>query len=164
MNLLDSLMFPLTLCAALSCGLVAGTYFAFSSFVMAALARIHPSSGISAMQSINRTVLNPVFFTVFFGSAAVCCLLAGCSLLRWQKQGSAWLLAGAALYLTGNFIVTAVRNVPLNTSLAGIDPAKRESLPYWKDYLAKWSMWNHFRTVASLLAAAAFTVGLSRLP
>ena len=34
MNLIESFLFPLTLAAALSTGLVAGVFFAFSNFVM----------------------------------------------------------------------------------------------------------------------------------
>jgi hypothetical protein len=47
--------------AAIGSGLVAGVFFAFSSFVMPALARIRPEHGIVAMQSINLTVINPGF-------------------------------------------------------------------------------------------------------
>src|SRR5258705_6992637 len=43
---------------ALGAGLVAGVFFAFSSFVMAALARLPPAQAIAAMQSINVTVVN----------------------------------------------------------------------------------------------------------
>jgi uncharacterized membrane protein len=45
--------FVLTVVAALGCGLNAGVFFAFSSFVMAALRRLPPAQGIAAMQSIN---------------------------------------------------------------------------------------------------------------
>ncbi len=162
MNLIESFLFPLTLGAALSCGLVAGLLFAFSNFIMGALERIQPSAGISAMQSINTTVLNPVFFAVFFGAAVLSLLLVCFSLLRWQHPSSAWLLAGGVLYLVGGFLVTAVCNVPLNEALASMDPLKPESVSFWREYVSRWSTWNHIRTIASLLATAAFSVGLSR--
>ncbi len=44
---------------ALGSALVAGVFFAFSTFVMKALGRLQPEQGIAAMQSINVTVLNP---------------------------------------------------------------------------------------------------------
>ena len=50
--------FVLTLLAALGSGLIGGVFFAFSAFVMKALARLRPDQGIAAMQSINVTVLN----------------------------------------------------------------------------------------------------------
>ena len=51
--------------AALGTGIVGGIFFAFSSFVMAALARIPAAQGIAAMNSINAVVLNPIFMTPF---------------------------------------------------------------------------------------------------
>jgi len=59
----DRLLFGLTLVSALGCGLTAGVFFAFSSFVMKALGRIQPAQGIAAMQSINgKTSPCPVLF------------------------------------------------------------------------------------------------------
>jgi ketosteroid isomerase-like protein len=52
----------LTFVAALSCGLVAGIFLAFSNFIMRALGSVPPNSGIAAMQSINVMVLNRWFF------------------------------------------------------------------------------------------------------
>ena len=54
--------------AAIGCGLVAGIFFAFSSFVMPALGRIAPEQGINAMQSINVAVLNVGFLSLFVGT------------------------------------------------------------------------------------------------
>ena len=45
--------------ALLGSALIAGIFFAFSSFVMKALARVPSAEGIAAMQSINVVVLNP---------------------------------------------------------------------------------------------------------
>ena len=69
MNLIESFLFPLTLAAALSTGVVAGIFFAFSNFVMRALERVEPSAGMASMQAINVTVLNPMFFLFFLGAA-----------------------------------------------------------------------------------------------
>jgi len=63
---MERLMFALTFLSALGAGLVAGIFFAFSAFIMSALGRLSPAGGISAMQSINVVVLNPLFFAVFF--------------------------------------------------------------------------------------------------
>ncbi len=68
--------FALKLFSALGCGLIAGVFFAFSSFVMNALARFQPAQGIAAMQSINITVSNPLFMAAFLGTAAACIFLA----------------------------------------------------------------------------------------
>ena len=51
--MIDKLLFAVTPFSALGCGLVAGAFFAFSTFVMNALARLQPAQGIAAMQSIS---------------------------------------------------------------------------------------------------------------
>ena len=114
--------FVLTFVSALGCGLVAGIFFAFSSFVMRGLAGVPPTQGIAAKQSINVAVLNRWFFAVFFGTAACCLLLAVASFFRWQKSGAAYLLIGGLLYLVGTILVTMICNVPLNDKLAAVDP------------------------------------------
>ena len=97
MATIDQLLFALTLIAALGCGLIAGVFFAFSTFVMKALARLPPGEGIAAMQSINIVVLNPSFLGAFLGTAAACILAMISSLLRWHEPKALYLFAGSAL-------------------------------------------------------------------
>ena len=80
--IIDELLFTLTLITALGSGLVAGVFYAFSTFVMKGLARLPSAQGIDAMQSINITVINPRFMGAFFGTAAACVLVIVFSLLR----------------------------------------------------------------------------------
>lgn len=163
MPLLDELMFSLTFLAALGCGLMAGLFFAFSNFVMKALARLHPESGIVAMQAINITVLNPLFLTFFLGTAAACLFLFIYSLVRWQSPGAVCLLAGSSLYLIGNYGVTIAFNVPKNNVLMHIEGSKSGAVNIWRNYIAGWTRWNHVRTITALGAAAFFTVALCQL-
>jgi uncharacterized membrane protein len=158
----NQLFFALTLIAALGCGLMAGVFFAFSTFVMKALSRLPPVEGIAAMQSINVTALNRCFMGTFFGTAAVCVLELVSSLFRWQEPGAVFLLLGSALYLIGSLLVTAVFNVPRNNSLASIPPTHPDGESQWADYLNVWTAWNHVRTAASLAAAASFSIALGR--
>ncbi|MBI3527351.1 MAG: DUF1772 domain-containing protein [Betaproteobacteria bacterium] len=163
MPLVDQLLFPVTFFAALGCGLMAGLFFAFSNFVMKALARLRPDSGIAAMQSINVAVLNPLFLGLFLGTTVVCLLLVIYSLVHWQHPGTVWLLTGGALYLIGNFVVTAAFNVPRNDVLARVDASNSEAVRAWRDYAAGWTRWNHVRTITALAAAASFTIALCHL-
>lgn len=149
----------LKLFAALGCGLIAGVFFAFSTFVMSALARLEPAQGIAAMQSINITVINPWFMTAFLGTAAACLFLAISSLLKWQQPGAAYLLLGSLLYLVGTFGVTMIGNVPLNEALAKVNP-DTGGANFWVSYLRDWTMWNYVRTVTALAVAASFTIAL----
>jgi uncharacterized membrane protein len=154
----DKLIFALTLLSALGCGLVAGIFFAFSAFVMNALARLQAAQGIAAMQSINVAVINPMFGMAFFGTAATCAILVVSSLLRLHEPGAAYILAGGLLYLAGVILVTFLFNVPRNDALAAVDPASAEGARLWVDYVKNWTAWNHVRTVASLAASAILTV------
>ncbi len=157
---MNKLFFVLTLSTVLGCGLIAGVFFAFSTFIMRALARLQPTHGIEAMQWINRTVINPWFLGVFLGTAAVCLLLAISTLWRWHQSGAVYLLAGSSLYLMGTVLVTGVFNVPMNDSLDSVEPASNDASAQWARYLTKWTAWNHVRTVAALLGAALLTLAL----
>jgi uncharacterized membrane protein len=158
----DEMVFGLTFLAALGCGLVGGIFFAFSNFVMRSLGPIPAERGVSAMQSINVVVLNPVFLTIIVGTAAACLLLATWSLLSWQNPNAVFRLAGSALYLVGNLWVTRARNIPLNDALARIDVTAAGAADAWNSYVRDWTRWNHVRTITALGAAASLTVGLTR--
>ena len=158
--MIESFVFELALASALGSGLMAGVFFAFSTFVMRALARQPAAQGIAAMQSINVTVLNPWFMGVFFGTAATCGLLALGSLLLWPAPGAWLLLAGSASYLLGTFGVTIVCNVPWNNRLAAADAVSAAGQALWARYVSRWTAWNHVRTVAALAALAAFFVAI----
>lgn len=153
-----------TLLAALGCGLIAGLFFAFSTAVMTALGRLPSAQGIAAMQSINVVILNPVFLTVFFGTAVICLFLAITALPRWHDPSARYLIAGSVLYLVGSILVTMLFNVPRNNLLASLQPQSAQAAAVWSDYLRSWTAWNHVRTVASLAAAAAFTLARASVP
>lgn len=148
--------FILTLLAALGSGLMAGTFFAFSSFVMGALGRLRPPAGIAAMQSINIVVINPLFLGVFLGTGAVCIALLAVALMRWGDPAAVWLVAGSVLYVVGTILVTMGFNVPLNERLAALDPEGAAGAELWAHYRPRWTVWNHVRTVAPLAALACF--------
>jgi uncharacterized membrane protein len=158
----------LEIVAALGCGLVAGVFFAFSTFVMPALARLQPPQGITAMQSINITAINPLFMLAIFGTAAACLFLAISALLNWQQPGAVYLLVGSLLYLIGAVLVTVFFNVPLNDALALVsdlpsalaDPNSPNGTSLWSSYLTHWTNWNHLRTIAALAAAALLTLAI----
>lgn len=158
--MLERLIFALTFLSALGSGLMAGLFFAFSAFIMTAFGRLPPAGGIAAMQSINVAILNPIFFIVFFGTAAASVLLVIAALAKWSEPGAAYLLAGSLLYLVGCIIVTMVFNVPLNNALAATAPTSTEATSVWTRYLSVWTSWNHIRTIACLAATAAFITAL----
>jgi len=160
MDSINNLTFVLTLLAALGSGLIAGVFFAFSNFVMGALSTVRPAVGIAAMQQINIVVINLVFMLAFIGTAFVCLGLSVYSVISLQASGSPLLLVGSALYFFGTFLVTILFNVPLNNSLAVVDPENAKGAEVWNHYLRNWTMWNHVRTASALASAALLTLAL----
>jgi uncharacterized membrane protein len=157
---MDRLMFYGTLAAVLGSGLIAGAFFVFSVGVMPALRRLPANEGMAAMQSINSVIQNPAFLGVFMGTALLSIVLAVMSFLDWRSGAPVYILAGAALYVVGSFLLTVIFNVPLNNALDAADPKTAAGHEVWNNNLATWTFWNHIRTIASLLATAAFALSL----
>ena len=157
---MDCLMPIVGTMALLGSALVGGIFFAFSSFIMKALASRPSAEGIGAMQSINVVVINLTFLGAFFGTAVLSLVAGGLALAGWSQPAAVFFLAGALFYLVGTILVTLLGNVPLNNQLAvvsGTNPGARE---VWERYLDRWTMWNHVRTVAAMIAALLFTLGV----
>lgn len=157
---MDEFIFVLTFLTALGTALLAGNFFAFSAFLMRALGGLSAERGIVAMQAITVAIKWPVFLILFFGTAALCAVLAGSALLHWGTPGSCYLLAGTLLFLLGTFAVTMMRNVPFNRELIAVAPDTKEARDLWKRFQASWSMWNHVRTISAFLACAALILAL----
>jgi uncharacterized membrane protein len=158
-----ALITVLAFVSALGTGLMAGTFFAFSTFVMGALRRLPAKQGIAAMQSINIVVINPIFLGTMMGTGLICVVLPIIAALSGSGTGAACLWAGSLLYLVGAVLVTMVFNVPRNNALARLDAGQAEAATLWERYLSEWTLWNHVRTAAALAASAAFILAL-RLP
>jgi uncharacterized membrane protein len=159
MNQLGALV---TLVTALGCAAIGGAFFAFSSLVMPALARLPPAAAISAMQAINVVALTRWFLGAFLGTAAACALLALLALFRWSEPGARLCLAGSLLYLTGGLLLTRALHVPRNEALSALVPDGVEAAAAWARFLDVWTRWNHVRAAASVAAAALLTLALSQ--
>ena len=146
--------------AAIGAGLMAGVYFAFSAFVMTALARMPEAEGIGAMQSINRVIVRSLFMPLFFATTIASLALAVVAVWRWGEPGAVAMFAGGVTYVVGMFLCTAVCNVPLNNALDAVDPAGVEAGDAWRHYLKVWTRWNHVRTVACTLACGLFIAAI----
>lgn len=145
--------------SAIGCGLIAGLYFAFSTFIMTAFDRIGQACGV-AMNAINATILGSLFMPLFFGTTIAGAALGVMAVMRWGEPGAAYMLAGGAIYVIGMFVVTVIFNVPLSNELARADPAHADTARVWARYLKDWTFWNHVRTIASTTASALFIAAL----
>ena len=149
--------------ATISSAAIGGLFFAFSTFVMAGLDRANPATAITAMRGINAEAqANPPFLLLFFGSALLALLVGGIAAVRLRQPGSGYLLAGAVVAVAAVFVTMAF-NVPLNNHLDTLDPARlsaADAAREWRAYLGPWTAWNHVRTIAPLVGAALFAIGL----
>lgn len=159
---MDQTLIVLGFAAAIGSGVMGGFFFAFSTVVMASLARRPAPEGMATMQAINVVVLNALFFSFFFGTAAICLVLTAMAIAGSSPLNAGLTVLGSLAYLVGGIGVTMARNVPLNNALAVADAQSPAGAALWSRYLMTWTQWNHLRTVACIVAAVAFTFSLHR--
>ncbi|WP_420408881.1 DUF1772 domain-containing protein [Hoeflea sp.] len=152
----------LALTALLLTAAIFGFFYAWICSTMWGLDTLRPSQAIEAMQAMNDSVRNPVFFPAFFLTPVA---LVAASIAAWldAQTGPARLFAiAAAIYLTGGIGVTATFNVPMNQALAAIDAsaAAVNGADIWQSYSDRWQFWNIVRTLASGLSVLATGIGL----
>lgn len=139
--------------ALLLTGLSAGLFYAWMVSVIPGTRRVADLTYLQSMQSINRAILNPAFFLIFFGSLLA---LAISTVQQYQAGMLFWLLlAATATYLFGTFGVTALGNVPLNDALDVLDLAElseAEIKAFRRSYEKKWNRLHLIRTVFGVLS------------
>jgi uncharacterized membrane protein len=154
----------LQLPATLGAGLIAGTFFCFSCFVMPALAKLEPLPGLAAMQQINITVINPLFMAVLFGTAILYAVLGYVSFRSGLDTASICWLASAFLYVVGTLGITMLCNVPLNDRLADLASTSSGTAEIWTRYVIDWTKWNSMRGLTATAACAASIYAFSVSP
>jgi uncharacterized membrane protein len=149
-----------TFLAALGSGLMAGLFFAYSNSVMPSLARVPGPQGVLVMNTINAVIQNPLFLSIFMGTALLGLFLIVAAFLGWGSVRPLWVIAGALIYIVGNIIITMTINVPMNNALAALTPDSQAVAQLWATYLDRWVFWNHIRAIACTGALAAFIAAL----
>ena len=139
---------------ALCSGLMAGTYLAFSGFIMKSFERLGSGPAIAAMNAINVTILKSSFMPLFFGSSMLAALMVLLGLWSWDDPGSGHTVVAGLVYGIGMFAITATANVPLNNALAKVAGDGEAARALWARYLKRWTRWNTARTIASLATLA----------
>lgn len=144
----------LLIVAAVLSALIAGLFYAWSCSIIPGLAKLDGRTYVTAMQSFNKAILNPVFFLSFMGTLI---MLPVATFVQFQQPFSArfWLLLVASvLYVVGVFGVTAVGNVPLNNMLASFDlsSASGEAINDMRmKFEPPWNALHSIRTIMSVV-------------
>ena len=162
---MPSLLVTLSTASILLCGAIFGFFYAWVCSTMWGLDQADPRVAIAAMQAMNASVRNIVFFPAFFLTPVAMLTTAA---LAWLAGGrrSAGLFAGAAVvYLIGGLALTLTINVPLNEALAlqpdGLNFAEASRI--WAEYSQPWQFWNQVRTGASGVSLLLATLGILQL-
>lgn len=144
------------LITALLTALIAGLFYSYSCSVNPGLGKLADKEYLLAMQSINREILNPVFFASFMGTLI---MLPVVTWMQYNREGATvvfWLmLASTAIYAIGTFGITAAGNVPLNEMLARFDLGNATSsqlADYRAQFEKPWNSLHAMRTVAVVIS------------
>ena len=141
-------------------GAIFGFFFAWVCSTLWGLDQIDPRVAIEAMNAMNASVHNAVFFPVFFLTPVATFFTAVFCWVHRLRRSAAWFAAAAVIYVGFAFLPTALVNVPMNELLAagGVPATVEEARDIWQDYSREWQWWNVFRTIAS--GISLFLVGL----
>jgi uncharacterized membrane protein len=143
------------LAAAFTTALIAGLFYAYSCSVNAGLGRLPDAGYLAAMQSINREILNPLFFMSFMGTLILLPLSTWLQFSHPVSLRFYLLLAATLVYAIGVFGVTMAGNVPLNNALDGfhIQAASAEEISRQRILFEKpWNQLHSIRTIANAIA------------
>ena len=131
--------------------LIAGLFYSFSCSVNPGLHRLSDSEYIRAMKSINRAILNPLFFLSFVGALII---TPGTTALYFRYVGADvsfyLLLTASIIYFVGVFGVTVLGNVPLNNALESLEFTNLPHREIRSRRLAFEDPWNRFHGIMTI--------------
>ena len=134
--------------------LIAGLFYAYSCSVNIGLAKLSDNQYITAMQSINREIQNPVFFFSFIGTLLMLPISTFFQYKCGTMNGFWLLLAATTLYCIGTFGITIVGNVPLNEALDkfSLQSATIQEIANERTrFEIPWNRYHTIRTIASII-------------
>ncbi|MEJ5106041.1 chryseobasin maturation helper ChrI [Chryseobacterium sp. MYb328] len=143
----------LLIITAVLMALIAGLFYAYSCSVVLGLGKLSDVEYLKSMQSINREILNPVFFLSFMGTTIL--LPVSTFFLRGEQPVFIFLLLATLAYLIGVFGVTVVGNVPMNDQLDQFDISGStvEAIKQMREnFENRWDFLNNVRTVFSIVS------------
>lgn len=155
----------LGLLATLLSGAIFGFFYAWVCSTMWGLDTADPHVAIAAMQSMNASVRNAVFFPAFFLTPAALGLAGVLARAAGRSVSAIYFVAAAVVYLAGGLLLTIVVNVPMNEALSAVVVPESVSgaAELWTAYSGPWQRWNLVRTFASGFSLLLALLALMRL-
>ena len=148
----------LLIIATIMMGLTAGIFVCWSISVMPGLAPLPDKEFISAFQSLNREIQNPLFFSLFLGTLV---LLPASAWQQYQQPAQLrfWLLLAAAIvYAAGVFGLTIFGNVPLNEALDKFNLITASPVEIAERRISFEGPWNTMNNIRSLSCIVSFAL------
>lgn len=143
-------------------GLSAGLCFTWSNTVTPGIGRLDDLGYLQSFQQMNRTILNPMFFVVFFGPFFL--NLVNIYFFRSSPSSFFWILILAGvIYVFGVLVITVFGNVPLNEMLdkTDLDIASIAELRQLREkFEVKWNRLHSIRTFTSIISFLLLIIGL----
>ncbi|QSE98795.1 anthrone oxygenase family protein [Fulvivirga lutea] len=142
-------------------GLSGGFFYAWQVSVIPGTLKISDASYLETMKSINKEILNPYFFIIFFGALLLAITDAGIHLFNTWSMATFWVVLAAIFYAI-TFGITAFGNVPLNDALEALklNDLNADELKNFRNYYeVLWNKYHLYRTWASVMAFIFIILG-----
>ena len=151
--------------AVVSTGLISGFFYAWVCSTMWGLDTLDPVVAIKAMNGMNESVRNGVFFPIFFLTPILLALAALVVFRTGAKKSALLFILAALIYGLFAFLPTALVNVPLNRELASLEniDGLSNAGAIWENYSQEWQAWNIGRTITSTCAFVFALIALLKL-
>ena len=140
--------------AILLTGLMAGIFFTWSNAVKPGIGKLSDIEYLTALQSMNRVILNNAFKIIFLGAIIVVALVPVFYFNLYPKNIFWLFVFTLVIYWIGVFGVTVSGNIPLNeildkTNLESITSEEIKTLR--KSIEVKWNNFNIIRCISSAI-------------
>jgi len=139
-------------------GLSAGLFYAWQVSVIPGTRKLSDLGYLESMQSMNREILNPWFFIIFFGPM-VMMIVSSFGLFKTDHdQGFIWVFVATIIYIVGLIGITAFGNVPMNNTLDAIDLSKLTLEQLRETRLAYETKWNQYHLIRTAFSVISFAL------
>jgi uncharacterized membrane protein len=137
-------------------GLMAGIFFTWSNAVKPGIGKLNDIDYLSALQSMNRVILNSLFLIVFIGTIISVALVPVFHFHFYPKNIFWLLILIVIIYWVGVFSVTVFGNIPLNEILdkRNLSVMNPNDLSLLRDSIE--NRWNNFNLIRSISSAVSF--------
>jgi uncharacterized membrane protein len=135
---------------------MAGIFFTWSNAVKPGIGKLNDIDYLSALQSMNRVILNSLFLIVFIGTIISVALVPVFHFHFYPKNIFWLLILIVIIYWVGVFSVTVFGNIPLNEILdkRNLSVMNPNDLSLLRDSIE--NRWNNFNLIRSISSALSF--------